>query len=149
MRIFIDTTYILPLLGINVRNISTDNQILKLLYTENEILINRLSLFEALGKARTLIKDGNSRKRVEMGFAALLGSDRLRIIPIMDQDTMPLILDFLSNGTSDVPDAVIMASAIFCADLLLTEARDIPVLLQEYETKIECSNLNKFLKDDT
>jgi hypothetical protein len=67
------------------------------------------------------------------------------VLPVVDEKTLPLILEFLTNKTKDIPDAIIVASAIIYADAILTEARDIPVLLREYD-EIKCWNLNKFLK---
>lgn len=146
MNILLDTTYILPFIGVNISDISTDRQILALLDSKDQIMVNRLSLFEALGKVRKSLLDEGSRTRVEKGFAAILGSDRLQVIPVVDEKTLPVVLDILTNGTKDIPDAVILASAIVYADMILTEARDIPVLIGEYDTEIECLNLNNFLK---
>jgi len=146
MRILIDTTYILPLIGLNIKGISTEKQILRLIEGEDEILVNRLSLFEALGKARGYLTDEGSRARIERGFTAILGSDRLQVLPVVDEKTLPLVLNFLMKGTKDVPDAAIMASAIIHADILLTEARDIPVLLRDCGAEMKCSKLVKFLR---
>ena len=72
--------------------------------------------------------------------------NNISALPVVDEKTLPVVLDILTNGTKDIPDAVILASAIVYADMILTEARDIPVLIGEYDTEIECLNLNNFLK---
>jgi predicted nucleic acid-binding protein len=143
MRVMLDTTYILPLIGVDIKGVAGARQILDLLDSEDQFCVNELSLFEALGKARTLIKDDGTRRRVEEGFEAILHSDRLELLPLMDETTMPLVLDILAEGTRDLPDAVISASAMMNADILLTEAKDIHVLLRE--RGFSCTNLRDFL----
>ena len=146
MKVLLDTTYILPLIGVDIKGVAGAEQILDLLDSEDEFCVNELSLFEALGKARTLIKDDSSSKRVEEGFRAILHSDRLEILPLMDEVTLPLVVDILAEGTRDLPDAIISASAMMNADTLLTEANDIPLLLKE--RGFRCSNLRHYLSQD-
>jgi hypothetical protein len=121
-------------------------QILDLLDSQDEFCVNELSLFEALGKARALIKDDSHSKRVEEGFRAILHSDMLELSPLMDEVTLPLVLDILTEGTRDLPDAVISASVMMNADILLTEAKDIALQLKE--RGFRCSNLRDHLSQD-
>jgi hypothetical protein len=143
MKVFLDTSYILPLVGVDVKGAATSDEMLELLRSEDQFCMSQLSLFEALGKARTLVRDDKSRSRIQDGLTAILGSERLELLPVMDDKTVPLILDLLSGGRKDLPDVVIMASAMVHAQMLLTEAKDIPIALAERGFK--CTNLRAFL----
>ena len=143
MRIMLDTTYILPFVGVDVKGGATFENMLELLDSGHHFCASELSLFETLGKARALIRDERSRRRVEEGLKAVLGSDRLELLPVMDEETVPLILDLLFEGRKDLPDAVIAASAMMHADILLTESKDIPALLNQRGFRY--TNLREFL----
>jgi predicted nucleic acid-binding protein len=123
MRVFLDTTYLLPVVGIEV-NLPED--LLEKLFSSNHsFIINELSLFELLGKASRFFSIKKEAKdRFNTGMKSILSS-KIDIKPIFTLDTLSMVLD-INEKIKDLPDCPITATALTYSDVMLTEAADIP-----------------------
>lgn len=145
MKVLIDTTYLLPVAGIDVVGLDSDN-ISSLIASGHTLLVNQVSLFEILGKASSLVsRGGSSRTRIEAGLRSIMNSAELEILPIIDRETVPVALDLIEQGMRDLPDIVIVASALTHADSLITEAKDIRIFLKKRRSKLSVFNLREFI----
>jgi predicted nucleic acid-binding protein len=133
MKVFLDTTYLLPVIGIDVD--LPKESLRKLFNAEFELIVNQISLFELLGKASKYFDKDDNILRFEFGMRSILSSDKLNIVPVMDVGSLELIRE-TCKFTRDLPDCVILASALQYADILLTEAEDILKLWKRVSKEI-------------
>ncbi len=126
MKVLLDTTYLLPAVGIDV---DLPEDVLEQLFSSNHsLLINELSLFELFGKAsRHMAGNETAKDRFYTGMKSILSS-QIEIKPIFTLDTLPIVRE-LPEQLTDLPDCPIVATALVYSDLLLTEAEDIPKLV--------------------
>ncbi len=124
MKILLDTTYLLPTVGIAVKELPRD-AINKLLSRGHEIAISQISLFELSAKGAKFIKKGLLKPEVvAKGIRALNYSDQIETIPMTH--TQLLLTAFrLRNMMDDFVDCLILATAINHCDELITEDNDI------------------------
>ena len=145
MRMLLDTTYLLPLIGFKVERIEKED-LFKVFNSGHHLLINQVSIFEILGKSSSLItRSRESKKRVQTGLKAIMSSG-IEILPIMEKDTIPIAIDLIDQGMRDIPDVPIVASALIHADSLMTEAKDIPVFLKKRESELQVFNISDFCR---
>lgn len=122
MRVFLDTTYLLPVVGIEID--LPDDLLEQLFSSDHSFVINELSLFELFGKAsRFMYNDKKAEERFYIGMKSILSS-KMDIKPIFTLDTLPVALEVYEK-IKDLPDCPITATALIEADVMLTEARDI------------------------
>ncbi len=124
MKLLLDTTYFLPLIGVSIKDIPYD-AIIKLIDKGYKILLSEISIFELIAKGAKYISLGNlSSTRVSRGLRSLLYDERIVKIPIYD--TPLLLTSFeIRMMLSDYIDCLILSSAINNADMLITEDIDI------------------------
>ncbi len=138
MKVLLDTTYLLPAIGIEV-DLPSD-MLEQLLSSNHSLIINELSLFELFGKAsRHMAGNETAQERFYTGMKSILSS-KIGIKPIFTRDTLPLVRE-LQEKLNDLPDCPIVATAMVYAEVLLTEAEDIPRLVE-----FEVINLTKFAR---
>jgi hypothetical protein len=126
MRVLLDTTYLLPAVGIGVD--LPDDLLERLFASDHSLIINELSLFELFGNARRHMSGRETAKeRFYTGMKSILSS-QIDIKPLFTLDTLPVVRE-LQERLSDVPDCPIVATALVYADVLVTEANDIPKLV--------------------
>jgi hypothetical protein len=100
----------------------------RLFASDHSLIINELSLFELFGKARRyMIGRETAKERFYTGMKSILSS-QIDIKPAFTLDTLPVVRE-LQERFSDVPDCPIVATALVYADVLVTEAKDIPKLV--------------------
>ncbi|WAM22565.1 MAG: hypothetical protein OI715_00290 (plasmid) [Candidatus Methanoperedens sp.] len=123
MRVLLDTTYLLPVVGIDI-NLPED--LLENLFSStHSFIINELSLFELFGKAsRFFSKKEEAKERFYTGMESILSS-KIDIKPIFTLDTLSMVLE-VNEKIKDLPDCPITATALAYSDIMLTEAADIP-----------------------
>ncbi|RZN44167.1 MAG: hypothetical protein EFT35_00380 [Methanophagales archaeon ANME-1-THS] len=122
MKVLLDTTYLLPAVGIEVD--LSEEMLEKLFSSDHSFMINELSLFELFGKASRLISDKEEAKdRFYTGMKSILSS-RIDIKPVFTLDTLPVVRA-VHERLKDLPDGPIVATAMLYADVMLTEAKDI------------------------
>jgi len=126
MKVLLDTTYLLPAVGIEV---DLPEDLLEKLFTSNHLfIINELSLFELFGKASRLISGKEkARDRFYIGMKSILSS-KIDLKPVFTLDTLPVVRK-VHERIRDLPDCPIVATAIVYSDVMLTEAKDIPKLV--------------------
>jgi predicted nucleic acid-binding protein len=136
MRVLLDSTYLLPAVGIEI---DLPEELLELLFSLNhQFIVNELSLFELFGKAsRHMAGNEAAKGRFYTGMKSLLSS-KIEFKPIFTLDTLPVICE-LHELIKELPDCLIVATARVYADVLLTEAEDIPKLVD-----FEVLDLNQF-----
>jgi hypothetical protein len=136
MRVLLDTTYLLPAVGIEI---DLPGELLEQLFSSNHLfIINELSLFELFGKAsRHMAGNETAKGRFYTGMKSILSS-KIVSKPIFTLDTLPVVCE-LHERVKELPDCLIAATARVYADILLTEAADIPKLID-----FEVLNLNQF-----
>lgn len=122
MKVLLDTTYLLPAVGIEV-NLPED-LLEKLFSSKHSFLINELSLFELFGKASRFFSKEEAKERFYIGMKSILSS-KIDIKPIFTLNTLPAVLE-INEKVKDLPDCPITATALAYSDLMLTEAADIP-----------------------
>ncbi len=144
MRIVLDTTYLLPIVGVELVGMNIEDM-RSVLASGHSLMLNEVSLFEILGKVCPVVaEDEESRKRVETGLKAIMNSDRLTILSVIDEETLPVALDLMCRGMRDIPDVPIVASALVHADSLMTEAKDIPAFLRRMGSGLQVFDLKGF-----
>jgi len=124
MKILLDTTYLLPAIGISIRGLRKE-AVLNILKRGHEVLVSQVTIFELSAKGAKYVVEGKlSADRVCRGIKAVVYDDRIKIIPM--HDTSILLTAFkLRRNVSDFIDCIIISSAINSADMLLTEDEDI------------------------
>lgn len=138
MKILLDTTYLLPAVGIAVKELPRD-AIIQLINKGHQVVISQISLFELAAKGAKYIKNGALKpEAVTKGIRALTYSDQIETIPI--DDTKLLLTAFtLRNMLDDFIDCLILATAINNSNALITEDNDIQNLKNN-------NQLNELLK---
>lgn len=131
-----DTTYLLPAVGISVKGLPKDAAI-RLMQKEHQISISGMSIFELSAKGAKHVATGTlSAERVTRGIRAIVHDDRITLVPM--HDSSALLMAFkLRRMLSDFIDCLILSSAINQNDAIVTEDKDI----QNLKTKREFNDL--------
>lgn len=141
MRLLVDTTYLLPAIGISVKGIPADGTI-RLIQEGHEIHASEISIFELSAKgAKHIVAGTLSSARVARGIRAIVHDGTIRMIPIHDS-TLLLTAFKLRNMLIDFIDCLILASAINYCDALITEDSDINDLKNNSEFNLLCTRTN-------
>ncbi|HDS46242.1 MAG TPA: hypothetical protein ENN68_09225 [Methanomicrobia archaeon] len=138
MNVLLDTTYLLPAVGIEI---DVPEDLLEQLFSANHLfIVNELSLFELFGKAsRHMAGNETAKRRFYTGMKSILSS-KIESKPIFSLDTLPVVCE-LHEQIKVLPDCIIAATARVYADVLLTEAKDIQKFVD-----FEVLDLNRFAR---
>jgi len=133
LRICLDSSYLLPLFGVGLRDIPSD-VVRRLRAQEHELLISEISIFECAAKAAKLVARGelNIRRLID-GLLGVAYSPSFIRISIYEADLIGLAVE-ARMFISDFIDCIILATATLYADVLLTEDKlllDLPDELNE------------------
>jgi hypothetical protein len=144
-KIILDSTYLLPLIGIDVG--IPDDELKSLFSSDHEISINEISIFEIFGKGlREVIKKTLPYDRFLRGLASLKEDNRIKMISIKDTLAFSNLIGLIfQSGLRDIPDCIILSTAMKY-DIFITEAKDIPEisdLFKEFQN-IEILNWTQF-----
>jgi len=132
LKLLLDTTYLLPAIGISVKNLPKDAPI-KLIHKGHKISICDISIFELSAKGAKHITAGNlSAERVTRGIRAIVYSEAIETIPIYESALLVAAFK-LRSLLSDFIDCLILSSAISRCDALVTEDSDIQNLKKSKE----------------
>ncbi|HDJ89849.1 MAG TPA: PIN domain-containing protein [Thermoprotei archaeon] len=124
MKLLLDTTYFLPVIGISVKNIQEDT-VIELIKRKYQILMSEITFFELSAKGGKYVITGNlTPERISRGIRALLYDDRIEKISIYDTSILLTAFE-LRKLLNDFIDCLILSSAINWAEVLITEDRDI------------------------
>lgn len=120
MRVLLDTTYLLPTVGVAIKEISKDT-VIKLLSKNYELSISEITFFELSAKAAKYVQDGLlTSERVTLGIRSLLHDENIKKIPSYNSQILlsALSLRFLMK---DFIDCIILSTALNNADTFVTE----------------------------
>jgi len=120
LRLLLDTTYLLPAIGVSVKGLPED-AMLKLIGKGHNISINDVTIFELSAKGGKYITTGAlTAERVSRGIRSIVHDDRIARVPMHDSSV--LLTAFKLRGTlSDFIDCLIVSSAINRNEVLVTE----------------------------
>jgi len=139
-RILLDTTYLLPIVGINVSGVEETLSILEKLYRSKsvEIFYTQFSILEIIGKLSRLDYD---RRRVEIGLKAI--RSRFKMISPTTRGYIEA-LELRKKGFRDLIDLLLYTTSKTRRLLLLT--RD--VALVEFLKRIGEETTNIVLEEE-
>ena len=148
-KITIDTTYILPSVGVKVKGLPEEglDEFFKLMSLRGfKVIISDVSLIEALGKA--LKHAAYSEKKmdiVEKGYLSILTNGLFQISTHATPSIFEIALDLRRNGLEDLFDCLITGTAIAESDGFITEDAKIPQIVEKTDyAYFPISNLNVF-----
>jgi predicted nucleic acid-binding protein len=128
----LDTTYLLPAIGVAIKNLSSDEPI-RLIRKGHQLFLSDISIFELSAKgakyiaARKLLPD-----RVVRGMRAIVYDETLEIVSSYESTVLSTAFRIRSVLT-DFIDCLILSSAISQCDILVTEDTDIQDLKRSKE----------------
>jgi len=132
LKILLDTTYLLPAIGIAIKEHQKDLP-LKLIQEGNQISICDISVFELSAKGAKHINAGKlPPERVTRGIRAIVYNEQIEMIPTYDSQLL-LTAFKLKKTLNDFIDCLILSAAINQCDILLTEDNDIQNLKNNKE----------------
>ena len=141
MRLLLDTTYLLPAIGVSIKDLLQDSPI-KLIRKGHEISISDITIFELSAKGAKHITLGTlTAERVSRGIRAIVYDDRIERIPIHDSSIL-LTAFKLRRTLNDFIDCLILSSAVNRNDILVTEDGNIHDLRErrEFQELIQAIN---------
>lgn len=148
MRLLLDTTYLLPAIGISIKGLPKDAPI-KLIKKGHQISISNITIFELSAKGAKHIAIGNlTAERVSTGIRAIVYDDRITRVPIHDSSVL-LTAFKLRRALSDFIDCLILSSAINQNDALITEDENIQNLIKNREAQELLKRINPKFKIQT
>ena len=120
MKALLDTTYLLPTIGIAIKEIPK-NTLLELCSKGHEIAISEVTIFELSAKgAKYAQNNALSPERVALGIRSILYDDSIK--KISTYDTSILLTAFsLRSLMGDFIDCLILSTALHHCDALITE----------------------------
>lgn len=148
MRLLMDTTYLLPAIGVSIKGLPEDAPI-KLIRSGHQISMSDITIFELSAKgAKHITLGALTAERVSRGIRALVHDDRIERIPIHDSSVL-LAAFKLRRMLSDFIDCLILSSAINRSDILVTEDGDIHDIREKREFKELLQTINPQFKIQT
>ncbi|MHA1712567.1 MAG: PIN domain-containing protein [Candidatus Ranarchaeia archaeon] len=145
MKLFLDTTYFLPAIGISVRELRQDG-LVDILHSDDSLGISEITLFELAAKAAKHVAAKQlSPERVIRGLNAIRYYENLTLIPI--HDTRSILTSFQLRGVhNDYIDCLLLASAINHSDVFVTEDQALHNLYKEKAIQKYYSDINPNFK---
>jgi len=132
LKLLLDTTYLLPAIGISVKNLPNDAPI-KLMRKGHQISVCDISIFELSAKGAKHITAGKlSAERLTRGIRAIVYNETIETIPIYESALLVTAFK-LRSMLNDFIDCLILSSAINRCDALITEDNDIQNLKKNKE----------------
>lgn len=110
-RILLDTTYLFPFAGINVRGIER-NAVERASARGHQLSVSEMSLFELAAKGAKLVEDGSAdAERIAQAVQSIVSDETLRKVRPYEDGVLPFAIA-LRRHNSDFVDCVILASAV-------------------------------------
>ena len=155
MKIHLDTTYLLPLIGVDAEEIVKED-IERLFEDGNKLYVNQISVFELCAKgAKYVAKGVLPVERVIRGVNALTYGEEFKLISFSEAKVLEVSFK-TRRFLNDYIDCVILSSAVSKCDALVTEDEDILTLrenkeflklLEEINSKFKILSLKELLKE--
>lgn len=126
MNLLLDTTYLLPAIGVLVEGIP-ERAPLELHERGHALFISEISLFELAAKGSKYASEGAlPSERISKGLKAIIHEKRINKISLRDADVLSHAIALKAGGIlSDFIDALILSSALIYCEALVTEDRHI------------------------
>ncbi len=119
-RILLDTTYLFPFAGINVRGIERD-AVERASAMGHQLSVSEMSLFELAAKGAKLVEDGSAdAERIAQAVQSVVSDETLRKVRLYEDGVLPFAIA-LRRHNSDFIDCVILASAVMTCEILVPE----------------------------
>jgi len=132
LRLLLDTTYLLPAIGISIRGLSKDAPV-NLIKKGHQISISDISIFELSAKgAKHIIAGTLPAERVTRGIRAIVHDETIETVPVHESTILHTAFDLRSLLT-DFIDCLILSTAVNQCDALITEDSDIQNLKKNKE----------------
>ena len=145
MKVLLDSSYLLPAIGISVKGLPED-ALIRLIKRGHKVSISDITIFELLAKGTKYITTGTlTPERVCRGIRAIVYDDRITRIPI--HDSYVLLTAFnLRRILNDFIDCLILSSALTQNDILVTEDLNLQKLRGKREFQGISRNINPKFK---
>ncbi len=131
MKVVVDTTYLLPLLGIVQERVPPD-LIVALREKGHEVFLNEISIFEAMAiAAKRCSASGMGEDDVLTGVSVVAAEDNLVKVAISEPEVCLRAL-LARRRMRDFVDCLILGTGAWVGDLLVTEDEDIQTFPVEH-----------------
>ena len=148
MKLLLDTTYLLPAIGISIKGLPGD-ALIKLINRGDQVSICDITIFELAAKGGKYIASGTlSPDRVSRGIRSIIYDGRIARIPIHDSSIL-LVAFKLRGMLRDFIDCLILSSAINQNDVLVTEDERIQRLKERRDFRDFIESINPHFRIQT
>ena len=122
MKIFIDTSYFLPLIKIEIENIPQDLLLNLLSETSHEYFYSNLSIFEITAKGLKFSSQSEeiTPQDIRIGIDTLQNDTRLSLVSYADNPLIIELASLLRSIHNDTIDCLIFATAICTCECIIT-----------------------------
>jgi len=145
MKLLLDTTYLLPAIGVIIRGLPRD-AFINLKEKGHQVSISEISMFELSAKGSKHISEGAlPPQRVVGGIRAIVHDEGIGKIPIYEDKAL-LMAFKLRNLLDDFIDCLILSTAINHCDSLVTEDSKIQQLREDERFSEVLKNVNPKFK---
>ena len=144
-KLILDTTYILPLFGINIKDLARINEGIKLIWKggirEFEVYLPTICLIEVLFKLISEYRKTNDStilNRYPLAIPTIITSQNVKLFdPHLNSTASQIAIIIRHNGHVDMMDCLIAASASALNGIFLTEDNNLKNKLKSIpETKL-------------
>lgn len=133
MRVLIDTTYLLPAIGVSIRGLSR-TAVRDLRSQGHTIVISNITIFELAAKGAKLAASHNlNDSKVNEGLRAIMYDPAIEQVEFTEGEVMSRALR-VREEISDFIDCLIVSSAASEAEILLTEDQELQHLVSLEKT---------------
>lgn len=141
MRLVLDTTYLLPTVGVSVKEISYED-VLSSFAKTSEIALCEITIFELCAKAAKYVAAGKlESQRVSRGIEAIIEDNSIIKLTSYDSDSLSTAIK-LREILGDFIDCLILSTALNHADELLSEDGSIHELKKNERFKEIVKSIN-------
>ncbi|HEX9339720.1 MAG TPA: PIN domain-containing protein [Thermoplasmata archaeon] len=122
MKALLDTTYLLPAIGVAVSGVARD-AVLRVREAGHRTVASAVSVLEVAAKGGKLVAERRlDRRRLVRGLRAIAADRELDVVPVEREDLLVAAAD-LRSLHPDFLDCVLLATAAAESDVFLTEDR--------------------------
>ncbi|MHA1847288.1 MAG: hypothetical protein ACTSXU_06560 [Promethearchaeota archaeon] len=140
-RCFLDTTYLMPFFGLDVSIDKLYEQLSQVIRNANyHFLYSPVSIIEIKWQVIKLGRSGCDIDELELRFSqaitSLKSNSQWELVDFVDASINDLSFELRKLGHDDYFDTIIASTALWKADLLVTEDGPLKKVIQSYFTKI-------------
>ena len=145
MRLLLDTTYLLPAVGLGVEGLPGD-LVVRLIGRGHEVVISYITVFELAAKGAKYVAQGKlTVERVLKGLKAVLHDDRIERVLAHEQEVLFTAVN-LRRLLPDFVNCLILATALHKADVLVTEDEELHEISETSEFRALAATVNPRFK---